>query len=124
MIVELTQEVEGPEGTLPVGHRINDPLAWVHVVNGIAQSVDDEAREKAEVERLRGQARRERKRREAERKRLKEKERRERKKREREERIKRNIKLQAEAAAEVAQSQVGEDEEPHGTVEQDSDSGG
>lgn len=34
---------ERPDGRLPVGTVISDPLAWVHIRNGNADPADDEA---------------------------------------------------------------------------------
>lgn len=57
MIVELTQDAEGPAGLLPAGTRIDHPLAYVHIARGIAKPVDEEAAEAGEIERLAMRAR-------------------------------------------------------------------
>lgn len=63
MRVEIIRECDGPEGVIPVGRVIDDPLSYVLVAQGLAKPLDEEAEVAAAAERLATRARAERKRR-------------------------------------------------------------
>lgn len=107
MRVEIIRECDGPEGVIPVGRIIDDPLSYVLVAQGLARPLDEEAEVAAAAEKLAAKARAERKRRmreEARRKKLaKQKKQREATR----QRIAENMRARLDALKQV------ETEEPH-----------
>lgn len=101
MIVELTQDAEGPAGLLPAGTRIDHPLAYVHIARGIAKAVDDEAAEAGEIACLQMRARAERRRRKREEARRKSLERQRRVAEARRQRLKERVRAEVEVVQEV-----------------------